>query len=1662
MSYKSINKTLKYSIRKLAIGATPVVIGTFLLAGGTTALASEGSGSNVSINYVADSELTDYEKSLVKQGIPEELKNGETYYLVYKNEEYLQKNKLPDTGSTSLPLKGIGFATALLTVVLVSKKNRNKILGIVLIGALGQSVVLPGSTFALENNLLAGYNHIVSVNSKFEDNLISIDGYKYIGYVTSQDLEVKLENKKNSNQGNVTKSNSFEKINDERIEQGIEENTKEQTQKRLDNKKSDNTSNDNIIEINRENENNLKDKIEKEKSERLNGVKKDNTSNSDIKKINEEKENNLIDKSEKEKSEKLNNVKKDDSSNKIIKKENSLNDKTENEKTKVEKNLTDIVENDSNNIPLPIIAEEVLSETIRYDELEIDEIGNIDVANENKINTTKADYLVNAKDNNELSMNSATELKTSESNKVEKTTTESKVKSTLEDKRNANNENNIKKSADIENINNSKSTIEDNKTNNPSDKINRTVNSLNKNSNSENSNITNKRTKTKSKVKVVERVIKVTETIPYKVVYEEDENMENGITKVIKEGTVGEKVSIQKVVINNDEELKREITSSTVKQKEVDKVIKVGTKGVKKHNSEPEINNNPQSDTKTKLIPKKETVYTEIVESKQRKYVKDYPKLEEATKDKKNNIGLLTAQKDKLSTINITNIFDDSLFEGERRFENIMMYYVQANLKRKREYENQEEVIDNIISKEIPVITGVMRIGTRKPGFETLKGDGKLVNISSNLDGKEIKNIKLSNNNSFILDKDVPGYLGSAINVNYEKDFKNTKLGLKFDANKIQAQSIPTIYHYNKKTQLFKPLKTQIIGNMAYANINESGAYIVVDKYEQDRLRKSNKDLIPGDTGDSDTVNKLNKQDEIKKSGNSIVSKGKNNSDTVNKLNKQDEIKKSDNSVVSKGIKNSDTVEKLNKQDEIKKADNSIVSKDINNSDTVNKLNKKDEIKQADNSIVPKDIIDSKVKNISENGTGRSIVFVIDNSGFVGLGDPHYLRRSLPKRIMTQLDPLKDKVSIVDFGNNIKINKPLTNNFEAISKTLDTMDVDLGMGDDLTDGLSSGIDRLIEDKDKRNKRYIFLLTTKSGLIEGYRKMGKKANDNNVTIFAINLYSGDDDLLKQVSNETGGKFYKVNKIDDLPEIFNKSDEDLMQGKSDINKDRISAYYTRKILKGKLYLSTGKESPYFKKQIKIAREKISKEFNIGINDITAINKKIDDLNDDYIESLLSADYDNDNLVNGNEVRPEKDLRGWAFLYVLSDPENPDTDGDGIRDDKDGSIDLKLESNTDIEPDKITKFDTDGDGYDDADEQVIFKSRGMKDDFGREFSSGDWNVGFRDLLMFSKLAYFDFENEKDSINKKFSRGKRLSEISLKEWKNNVYGKVNEEGKYFGSEEFHDLKFYRDDSLDRAFFTNWRFLGQSKLEYYELKHFGGVTSSVSYFKNGSNLVIAFRGTDEELEKATDSILLLGTRTAVQGIARKQIRDILDNVFSKGNIYKFQEIENVYITGHSLGGYQAYYAFLEMNELMKIYKNKPDSKYRFVKNVSVVNFNGPGIKYAYNELEKLYDANPNSVRAFRTIGRTVISNSLNAAIVGLGKHPNIESYDTAVLKNNYYKTDFDHPVYVHSLNSFYAHMVQGYRNTIDKYYYLPPIWINSNDKIRKSGLFDGSVNNTL
>ena len=193
------NKILKFSIRKLSFGAAPVVIGALFFGSyvPSEALANE-SNSSVKYTYLAENELTESEKSLIKRSIPSEVKNNETYYMVYKKEAQTPTKpatvlkELPNTGQSSLPVAGLGIGTAVLVVLLMSKKHRNKVLSVVLIGAMGQSIVVPYESFAFENKELVRYNTQTTVanSSELANGVINIDGYRYVGYFTRSDFGV--------------------------------------------------------------------------------------------------------------------------------------------------------------------------------------------------------------------------------------------------------------------------------------------------------------------------------------------------------------------------------------------------------------------------------------------------------------------------------------------------------------------------------------------------------------------------------------------------------------------------------------------------------------------------------------------------------------------------------------------------------------------------------------------------------------------------------------------------------------------------------------------------------------------------------------------------------------------------------------------------------------------------------------------------------------------------------------------------------------------------------------------------------------------------------------------------------------------------------------------------------------------------------------------------------------------------------------------------------------------------------------------------------------------------------------------------------------------------------------------------------------------------------
>ncbi|MDU2074913.1 MAG: ZmpA/ZmpB/ZmpC family metallo-endopeptidase-related protein, partial [Streptococcus salivarius] len=196
-------KVTKYGIRKLSVGVGPVAIGTFLLAGGffvskPVSADQVTKDATVHMAYVAENELTAEEQQQVVHAIPEDYQNEDTFYLVYKRKGATQTS-LPQTGSSDWVASGLGLATATMAVLLFSKKHRKKIIGLVLIGAAGQSLLVPIEVLALQNKELQAYNQTLAVADEADlaKGVIAIDGYEYVGYLrysAKPELEQPLEN----------------------------------------------------------------------------------------------------------------------------------------------------------------------------------------------------------------------------------------------------------------------------------------------------------------------------------------------------------------------------------------------------------------------------------------------------------------------------------------------------------------------------------------------------------------------------------------------------------------------------------------------------------------------------------------------------------------------------------------------------------------------------------------------------------------------------------------------------------------------------------------------------------------------------------------------------------------------------------------------------------------------------------------------------------------------------------------------------------------------------------------------------------------------------------------------------------------------------------------------------------------------------------------------------------------------------------------------------------------------------------------------------------------------------------------------------------------------------------------------------------------------------
>ena len=220
-----------------------------------------------------------------------------------------------------------------------------------------------------------------------------------------------------------------------------------------------------------------------------------------------------------------------------------------------------------------------------------------------------------------------------------------------------------------------------------------------------------------------------------------------------------------------------------------------------------------------------------------------------------------------------------------------------------------------------------------------------------------------------------------------------------------------------------------------------------------------------------------------------------------------------------------------------------------------------------------------------------------------------------------------------------------------------------------------------------------------------------------------------------------------------------------------------------------------------------------------------------------------------------------------------------------------------------------DTDGDGIIDSKEKSDEKLK--------------WNVSERDMIMFMELSYRD----DNYIDRVLNHKKPLTESEL--YKKNgdsrpryEYMMMNKElGPYWERKK----SYHTSSGLDAVL--------------YETK------SDFSYLPNGTAQVLAFRGTSDAKDVGADITLGLGSNPQ-QGIDAENIMR---------ELAKDKSITNLYLTGHSLGGYLVQRAMVEAYQLAysdsRVMSSKEKLDYKnFYENIlkKGMTFNAPKVRTSY------------------------------------------------------------------------------------------------------------------
>lgn len=181
----------------------------------------------------------------------------------------------------------------------------------------------------------------------------------------------------------------------------------------------------------------------------------------------------------------------------------------------------------------------------------------------------------------------------------------------------------------------------------------------------------------------------------------------------------------------------------------------------------------------------------------------------------------------------------------------------------------------------------------------------------------------------------------------------------------------------------------------------------------------------------------------------------------------------------------------------------------------------------------------------SDGGGNTSIqkadfVFVMDESGSMSGTPISYSRQSAKRFVGALVDD--ERAGLVGYDGGASIYQGLTRNHDAVNGSLSALYANGGT--DTEEGLRTGL-RHIRNNGWDNRSHIMILLSDGNSNSGSypRQAARDAADAGVEISTIGLGSGiDENELRDIAAITGGDFYHVQSPSDLPETFERVQED----------------------------------------------------------------------------------------------------------------------------------------------------------------------------------------------------------------------------------------------------------------------------------------------------------------------------------------------------------------------------------------------------------------------------------------------------------------------------------------------------------------------------------------